>query len=157
MRIHKRGSTCGQAARVEADQRFPLPRRVSATIEASGLRDATASEYRDKIDTPRRHVCGPTSGGPHAGRQRGSKWISDLLPLPRRASATTTLVRDRCPSTIAATNSPPSRWKALGASVKKAATDTDASSLARKGVCKKRLFQIISVTTQVAISRRVHR
>ena len=34
---------------------------------------------------------------------------------------------------------------------------TDASSLARKGVCKERLVQIISVTTQVAISRRVHR
>eukprot|EP00904_Undaria_pinnatifida_P007999 jgi/Undpi1/4329/HiC_scaffold_17.g07695.m1 len=34
---------------------------------------------------------------------------------------------------------------------------TDASSLARKGVCKERLFQTISVTTQVAISRRVHR
>ena len=34
---------------------------------------------------------------------------------------------------------------------------TDGSSLARKGVCKERLFQIISVTTQVAISRRVHR
>ena len=34
---------------------------------------------------------------------------------------------------------------------------TDASSLARKGVCKEQLFQIISVTTQVTISRRVHR
>ena len=30
---------------------------------------------------------------------------------------------------------------------------TDGSSLARKGVCKEGLFQIISVTTQVAISR----
>ena len=34
---------------------------------------------------------------------------------------------------------------------------TDGLSLARKGVCKERLFQTISVTTQVAISRRVHR
>ena len=34
---------------------------------------------------------------------------------------------------------------------------TGGSSLARKGVCKERLVQIISVTTQVAISRRVHR
>ena len=34
---------------------------------------------------------------------------------------------------------------------------TDASSLARKGVRQERLFQIISVTTQVAISRIVHR
>ena len=34
---------------------------------------------------------------------------------------------------------------------------TDGSSLPRKSVCKERLLQIISVTTQVAISRRVHR
>ena len=34
---------------------------------------------------------------------------------------------------------------------------TDGSSLARRGVCKERPFQIISVTTQVGISRRVHR
>ena len=34
---------------------------------------------------------------------------------------------------------------------------TDASFLARKGVCKERLFQFFSVTTQVAISRRVYR
>ena len=33
---------------------------------------------------------------------------------------------------------------------------TDASSRARKGVCKERLFEIIFVTTQAAISRRVH-
>ena len=34
---------------------------------------------------------------------------------------------------------------------------TDASSLARKGVCKERLFQIISVTSQVPTPRQVHR
>ena len=34
---------------------------------------------------------------------------------------------------------------------------TDGGSLSRKGVWKEYLFQIISVTTQVAISRRVHR
>ena len=34
---------------------------------------------------------------------------------------------------------------------------TGASSLAWKGVCKERLFKIISVTTQVAISRKFHR
>ena len=34
---------------------------------------------------------------------------------------------------------------------------TDGASLTRKGVCKKRLLQIISVTAQVVISRRVHR
>lgn len=34
---------------------------------------------------------------------------------------------------------------------------TDGSSVTRKRVCKERLFQIISVTTQVTISHRVHR
>ena len=34
---------------------------------------------------------------------------------------------------------------------------TDGGSSSRKCVCKEHLFQIISVTTQVAISRRVHR
>ena len=34
---------------------------------------------------------------------------------------------------------------------------TDGSSLSRKGVCKQRIFQIISVITQVAISRRIRR
>ena len=34
---------------------------------------------------------------------------------------------------------------------------TDASSLAQQGVSKERVFQIISVTTPVAISRMVHR
>ena len=34
---------------------------------------------------------------------------------------------------------------------------TDGTSLARKGVCKERIFQIVSVTTQVAISLREHR
>ena len=35
--------------------------------------------------------------------------------------------------------------------------ETDGSSLARKGVCKERLFHTISVTTQVATSRQMNR
>ena len=34
---------------------------------------------------------------------------------------------------------------------------TEGGSLSRKGVCKEHLFQIISVTAQVTISRGVHR
>ena len=113
LQIHKRGSTCGQAALTETDP---------------------------------------------------------LLPLLRRAGAITTLVRDRCSSTSAATNSPPSRWKAFGASENEGSDRsdqvaasmvgmTDGSSLimARKGVGKERLFQIISATAQVAILRGVNR
>ena len=33
----------------------------------------------------------------------------------------------------------------------------DGGGLAKKGICKERLLQIISETSQVAISRRVHR
>ena len=49
----------------------------------------------------------------------GTGW---LLPNLRRTSAPTTLNQDKCPSTSAAINSPPSRWKPLGASVRKVAT-----------------------------------
>ena len=91
-----------------------------------------------------------------------------LLPNLRRGSAATTLDRDKCPSTSVAINSPPSRWKAFGRLGNEGSDlidqipasivgETDGSSLARKGVCKEHLFQIISVTTQVTISRRVHR
>ena len=34
---------------------------------------------------------------------------------------------------------------------------TDGTSLARKGVCKERLLRVLSMTTQVVISRRVYR
>ena len=33
----------------------------------------------------------------------------------------------------------------------------DGGAMAKKGICKERLLQIVSVTSQVAISRRVHR
>ena len=33
----------------------------------------------------------------------------------------------------------------------------EAGTMAKKGICNERLLQIVSVTSQVAISRRVHR
>ena len=33
----------------------------------------------------------------------------------------------------------------------------DGGAMAKKGICKERLLQIVSVTSQVATSRRVHR
>ena len=94
---------------------------MDIVIEAGGLRDATASEYRYKSI-----LLNVTYADPQAGSTCGKAArieTDELLPLfSRRARATTTLVRDRCPSTGAATNSPTSRWKALGASVKKEAT-----------------------------------
>ena len=47
-----------------------LSRRVASEILRHQIRVSR------QIDTPRRHVCGPTSGGSRAGRQRGSKRIS---------------------------------------------------------------------------------
>ena len=136
---------------------------MDIVIEAGRLRDATVSEYRDKsilLDVMRTYKQGSTCG------QEARIETDQRLPLPRHASATTTLVRGRCPSTNAATTAlVVESFGRLG----KEGSDlidlvaasivgvTDASSLARKGVCKERLFQIISVTTQVAISRRVHR
>ena len=40
---------------------------------------------------------------------------------------------------------------------KSVAGGRDGGAMAKKGICKERLLQIVSVTSQVAISRRVHR
>eukprot|EP00904_Undaria_pinnatifida_P004961 jgi/Undpi1/1595/HiC_scaffold_11.g04985.m1 len=94
--------------------------RMDIVIEAGGLKDATAPEYRDKSI-----LLDVTYADPQAGvhmRAGSVDQNGSAASTSEAASATTTRVRDRCPSTNAATNSPPSRWKALGASVKKAAT-----------------------------------
>ena len=54
-----------------------------------------------------------------AGVNTETGWLLSNL---RRASAATTFGWDKCPSTGAAINSRPSRWKALGASERKAVT-----------------------------------
>ena len=107
---------------VESGAPFDAERdlRMEIVIEKGGLRDATAAEYRNKailLDVT------------YADPQRWARCVQAaltetglLLTNLKRASAATTLDRDKCPSTSAATNSPPSRWKALGASERKAAT-----------------------------------
>ena len=93
---------------------------MDIVIETGGRRDATASEYRNTAI-----LLDVTYADPQAGVHMGQAALTttdQLLPFLRRASAITTLVRDRCPSTRAVTNAPPSRWKALNASERKAAT-----------------------------------
>ena len=92
--------------------------RMNIVIGAGGLRDVKASEYRN-------NVLDVAYADPQAGahiRQGALTETDQLLPILKRASAITTIVRDRCPSTSAATNSPPLRWKPSGASERKAAT-----------------------------------
>ena len=50
--------------------------QMDIVIEAGGLRDATVSEYRDKPVPLDVTYAKPTSGGPHAVRQRESKRVS---------------------------------------------------------------------------------
>ena len=140
--------------------------RTDIVIEAGGLRDATASEYRDKSI-----LFDVTYADPQAGvhMREGSADRNGL-------AASTSEARNRnhygCPgqasfdersyklATLAV-----ERFGRLGKEgsdvIDQVAASivegTDASSRVRKGVCKERLFQIISVTTQVAISRRAHR
>ena len=100
--------------------------------------------------------------------------MDKLLQLLRRESATTTPALDMCPSTSAAISLSPLRWKAAlavesrGRLVKEGiefidqlATSVvggrDRGAMAKEGICKERLLQIGSVTSRVAISRRVHR
>ena len=139
--------------------------RMDVVIEAGGLRDVAASEYRDKsifldVTYMRTHKRGSTCG-------KAARIETDqLFLLPRRASATTTLVQDRCPSTsdklatlavVSFGRLGRERSDLIDQIAASIVGGADALSLARKDVCKKSLFQIISVTTQVVISRRVHR
>ena len=68
--------------------------RMDIVIEVGTLRDATASEYGDEailLDVIWTHKRGSTC------EQAAVTETDQLLPLLRRASAITTLVRDRCP------------------------------------------------------------
>ena len=133
--------------------------RMDIVIEAGGLRDATASEYRDKLilldityADPQAGVHmlagsadrnGSAASTPEA-RKRNHYARPGQVSFDERSYKLATLavesfgrlgeegsdLIDQVPASIVG--------------------GTDASSLARKGVCKERLFQIISVTTQVA-------
>ena len=88
-----------------------IRRQVESGAPFHANRDVNGHRYRDgwpprcygirvsrQIDTPRRHVCGPTSGGPRAGRQRGSKRTScfhfrDAQAQPLRSPETGVLGR----------------------------------------------------------------
>ena len=138
---------------------------MDIVIETRGLRDATASEYRDKSI-----LLDVTYTDPQAGvhMRAGS--------ADRNGSAASTCeARKRNHYTRPGQVSFDERSYKLATLVVesfgllgKEGSDlidqvaanivggTNASSLARKDVCKERLFQITSVTTQVAISRRVN-
>ena len=88
--------------------------RMDIVIRRGSLRDAPNKEYRDQsilLSSPMQT---------HKRRYTYEEVVLITMvqpPLPsRRASVNTTLVRDMCPSTYAATNMPHQRWKALGAS-----------------------------------------
>lgn len=131
-----------------------------------------ATGISQQSGTGQHYVCRPTSSGPHACRHRGLADMGWLLLNLGRTTAATTLDREKFPPTSAATNSPPSRWKNLGASEMKASTKstrwrqtlsegrTDSpyrGTGSARNVCKQRVVLIISVPTLVAISPRVHR
>eukprot|EP00904_Undaria_pinnatifida_P003390 jgi/Undpi1/13051/HiC_scaffold_8.g02714.m1 len=140
--------------------------RIDVVIEAGGLQDATAPEYHNESI-----IRDVTYADPQAGvhmRAGGAYRIGSTAstsearkrnhyPRPGQVSFDE---RSYKLATFAVES-----FGRLGKEgsdlidqvVASIVGGTDASSLARKGVCKERLFQIISVTTQVAISRRVHR
>ena len=139
--------------------------RMDIVIDAGGLRDATASEYRDKLMLDVTHA--DPQGGVHmragnADRSGSAASTSEARKRNHYARPGQVSFDER--SYKLATLAVESFWclgeegsdliNQVAASI---VGGTDPSSLARKGVCKERLFQIISVTTQVAISRRVHR
>ena len=135
-------------------------------IEAGGLRDATASEYRGKWT-----LLDVTYADPQARvhMRAGSAYRNGSAASTSKARKRNHYARPGQVSfdehsykldTLAVES-----FGRLGKEgsdlIDQVAASivggTDASSLVRKGVCKERLFQRISVTTQVAISGRVHR
>ena len=140
--------------------------RIDIVIKAGGLKDATALEDRDKSI-----LLDVTYADPQEGvRMRAGS-------ADRNGSAASTSeARKRNPyarpghvffdersyklATLAVESFGRLGKEGSGLMDQVAASiigGTDASSLARKNLCKKRVFQIISVTTQAAISRRVNR
>ena len=139
---------------------------MDIVIEAGGLRDATASEHRDKW-----MLLDVTYADPQAGvhmrtgsADRNGPAASTSEARKRNHCACLGQVSlDECSyklATLAVESFGRLGEKSSDLIDQVAASivgGTDALSLARKGVWRERLFQIISVTTLVAISRRVHR
>ena len=139
---------------------------MDIVIEAGALIDATASEYRDKLI-----LLDVTYADPQAGvhmragsaDQNGSA-VSTSKARKRNHYARPGQVSFDERSYKLATLAVESFGRLgkegsdlidqVAASI---VGGTDTSSLARKDVCNERLFQIIAVATQVAISRRVNR
>ena len=101
-----------------------------------------------QIDTPRRHVWGPTSGGPHGGRQCGSKRIScfhfrGAQAQPLRSSGTGVLRRAQLQTRHPRGESFGRLGKEGSDLIDQVAASivggTDALSRARKGGCKERV------------------
>eukprot|EP00904_Undaria_pinnatifida_P000651 jgi/Undpi1/10587/HiC_scaffold_29.g13037.m1 len=142
--------------------------RMDIVIAARGLRDATASEYRDKSI-----LLDVTYADPQVGvhmragsADRNGSAASASEPCERNHYARPGQVsfdeRSYKLAILALKSFGRLGKEGSDVIVQVAASivgGTNASSLliARKGVCEERLFQIISVTTQVAISRRVRR
>ena len=139
---------------------------MDIVIEAGGLRDATASGYRDK-SIPLDVTCANPQAGVHmregsADRNGSAASTSEArkpnhyarpgqVSFDERSYKLATLAVEIFGRLVTDGSDLIDR---VAASI---VGGTDASSLARKAVCKERLFQIISVTPQVVISRRVHR
>ena len=140
--------------------------RMDVVIERGGLRDATAAEYRNNailldVTYADPQAMGHMRAGSADGdgltaskseaRKRGHYARPGHVSFDERSYELATLAVESF-----------GRLGQEGSDlIDQMATSivggTDGSSLAREAIRKERLFQIISVTTQVAISRRAHR
>ena len=136
---------------------------MDIVIEAGGLRDAMASEHRDKsilLDVT--YADAQTGAHMRAGsadRNGSEASTSEARKRNHYARPGQVSFDERSYKLAILAVESFGRLGKEGSDLIAASIvgETDASSPARKGVCKERLFQIISVTTQVAISRRSHR
>ena len=140
--------------------------RMDIVIEAGGLRDATAPEYSDKAILLDVAYADPQAGvhmrAGSADRNGSAASISEARKRNHCARPGQVSFDEHNYKLATLEVESFGRLGKEGSDLldQVAASivgRTDASSLARKGVCKERLFQITFVTTQVAISRRAHR
>ena len=106
-----RGANGPEADIPSSIKRVDLGRKCKVLFRRCSLNAFISSNLTHKICRPERRFCIPPPNHGHC----------DRVLVQSQVRGDTTLVRDRCPSTSAATNSPPSQWKALGASERKAA------------------------------------
>ena len=134
---------------------------MDLVVEAGGLRDATASEYRNKSTLLDFTYADPqawdhtwTGSVDQSGQVDSTSEAHNLYARPGQVSFDECSYKLATPAVESFGRLGKKGSDLIDQVVASMVGGTDGPSPSRKGVCKEHLFQIASTTTQVAISRR---